>query len=130
VKLPSEFIQTIKNTFGAEGEAWVLTLPDLIADVSHRWGLTDIRPVPGLSYNFVAIVGLNAESSFSRHWLQSQPAPAETLQSTYVLKLGVPNRELTSEIAALRFYAACWMQMRKRGCFFWRDFSPAGCFPC
>jgi len=108
VNLPPEFIRTIKNSFGADGETWLSTFPDLIADASIRWGLTDVQPLPNLSYNFVAFVRSNAESNISRRWLQSQPVPAvgpgEILQSTYVLKLGVPNRELTSEIAALRFY--------------------------
>jgi streptomycin 6-kinase len=95
------FIQTIKNTFGADGESWLSALTDLIAEASCRWGLTDIQPVPNLSYNYVAFAKLNLESNVSRRWLQSQ----ETLHSGQaILKLGVPNRELTSEIAALQLY--------------------------
>ena len=90
--LPLEFIQTIKNTFGADGEAWLVALPDLIADASRRWGLTDIQPVPNLSYNFVA-------SALRLRSLSLSPLRAEV-----ILKLGVPNRELTSEIGALRLY--------------------------
>ncbi|MGB7875536.1 MAG: hypothetical protein WBL25_14220, partial [Anaerolineales bacterium] len=81
------FIQTIKNTFGADGEAWLSALPDLIVEASHRWGLTDIQPVPNLSYNFVAIAQLSSESNVSRRWFQSQ-APFgddKTLQSTSVI---------------------------------------------
>jgi len=102
--LPPELIQTIKNTFGADGEAWLASFPDPVAEASLRWGLTDITPVQNLSYNFVAFAKLSLESNVSRRWLQSLQC-LETLHSDEViLKLGVPNRELTSEIAALCLY--------------------------
>ncbi len=102
------FIQTIKNTFGEDGEAWLSALPGLIAEASHRWGLTDIQPVPNLSYNFVslALSGAN-ESERSR---SAHPSAigfgklTPPLRMEVILKLGVPNRELTGEIAALRFF--------------------------
>jgi len=84
VNLPPDFIQTIQNTFGAAGESWLSVLPDLLVESSHRWNLTDITPVANLSYNFVAYANRDGES--------------------VVLKIGVPNVELTSEIAALRLY--------------------------
>lgn len=59
-------------------------LPDLIADVSARWGLTDVKPVPNLSYNFVAF--------------------AKQGKNNVVLKIGVPHREFLSEMAALRLF--------------------------
>ena len=52
--LPPEFIQTIKNTFGADGQRWLESFPALLDEASRRWGLTNIRPVSNLSYNFVA----------------------------------------------------------------------------
>jgi streptomycin 6-kinase len=101
LNLPPEFIQTIRNAFQDEGASWLEALPALLEEACARWGLTDVRPVSNLSYNFVAVAQLKAESNVSRRWLQSQ----ETLQSaSVILKLGVPNHELTSEIAALRFY--------------------------
>ena len=84
MNLPPDFIQTIQNTFGADGKAWLSALPDLLNESSHRWDLTDITPVSNLSYNFVAYANRDGES--------------------VVLKIGVPNIELTSEIAALRLY--------------------------
>jgi streptomycin 6-kinase len=93
VNLPPEFLQTIKNTFGKDGEAWMATLPDQISETSRRWGLIDIQPVPNLSYNFVA---------FARHLRLRSAQLRET--GNVVIKLGVPNRELTSEISALRLY--------------------------
>jgi streptomycin 6-kinase len=105
--LPHKFVETIQNTFGEKGKRWLQVFPALLDEASRRWGLTDIQPVPNLSYNFVAFAQLRPESNVSRRWLQSQ-APFgddKTLQSaSVILKLGVPNRELTSEIAALRYY--------------------------
>jgi len=84
VNLSPDFIQTIQNTFNADGKAWLSALPDLIAESSRRWNLANITPVSNLSYNFVAY--------------------AQQGKSPVILKLGVPNRELKSEIAALHFY--------------------------
>ena len=88
------FINTIKNTFGADGESWLSALPDLIAEASRRWDLTELQPVPNLSYNFVAFATKSP----------SPLAPLPLGEGNLVLKLGVPNRELTSEIAALQHY--------------------------
>jgi streptomycin 6-kinase len=82
--LPASFISTIRSTFKEDGEKFLAVLPDLIAETSHRWELTDVQPVSNLSYNFVAFAKCGRED--------------------VVLKLGVPNRELTSEIAALKFF--------------------------
>ncbi len=82
--LPHEFITTIQNTFSDKGNSWLASLPDLIDAASRRWCLTNILPVPNLSYNFVAFAARGQEN--------------------VVLKIGVPNRELTSEMSALRFF--------------------------
>ncbi len=118
--LPPNFIQTIQNTFQGKGQHWLESLPDLLEEASHRWGLTDIQPVSNLSYNFVALALSGAsDSERSRRAAQSirpsttpphspwraVPGRASgSAQERVVLKLGVPNRELTSEIAALRLY--------------------------
>jgi streptomycin 6-kinase len=105
--LPPEFIRTIQNTFGEDGKRWLDSFPALLTEATRRWGLTEIQPVPNLSYNFVALAALNTESNVSRRWMQSQ-VPFEddkTLHSQVVFKLGVPHSELTSEIAALQHYA-------------------------
>ena len=47
--LPPDFIHTIQNAFEGKGKRWLDTLPGLLAEASHRWELTDIRPVPNLS---------------------------------------------------------------------------------
>ena len=92
VDLPLEFVQTIQNTFQGKGRRWLEDLPALLDEAARRWDLTDIRPVPGLSYNFVAFA---TESSLT---------PPRWGEGNLVLKLGVPQRELKSEIAALRHF--------------------------
>lgn len=84
MKLPDPFSSTIRSTFRENGEKFLADLPDLIAAASSRWGLTDIQAVSNLSYNYVAFAKRGRED--------------------VVLKVGVPNRELTSEIAALKWF--------------------------
>ena len=100
--LPPEFISNILNTFEEKGDAFLRALPDSIAAASARWGLMDVQPASNLSYNFVAFANRGEER--------------------VVLKMGVPNRERISEMAALRLFAGegacrlidyaeekCWM---------------------
>ena len=82
--LPSDFIRTIENTYGEDGKQLIANLPALIEEASQRWGLTDVQPVSNLSYNFVAFTNRGEDK--------------------VVLKIGVPNRELTSEMAALSLF--------------------------
>ena len=83
--LPPSFIQSIENTFGERGRLFLLSLPTLVEEAARRWQLRDLRPAEGLSHNFVA-------------W-------ARRGQAEVVLKLGVPDRELRSEIRSLRCFA-------------------------
>ena len=82
--LPDSFISTIKNTFGADGETFLTSLPSLVDESTRRWELTSIRPVSNLSYNFVAF--------------------AKRGEEEVVLKIGVPRDELMSEMAALDLF--------------------------
>ncbi|MEJ5226253.1 MAG: aminoglycoside phosphotransferase family protein, partial [Anaerolineales bacterium] len=82
--LPESFIQTIINTY-PNGRAWLAELPARIEHAARRWGLSDIQPVSNLSYNFVAF----ARAAGGRE---------------VVLKIGPPNRELLSELTALRLF--------------------------
>jgi streptomycin 6-kinase len=110
MNLSPEFIQTIKNTFDVDGETWLAAFPDLIAEASRRWELTEVQPVSNLSYNFVAFARrkLNREGTkLTKPFLRSSSRSLRLCgeNANVVLKLGVPNRELTSEIAALRYYS-------------------------
>ena len=84
MQLPPEFISTITNTFGKDGEYLISNLLPLIDEASLRWQLRNVQPVPLLSYNFVAF--------------------AKRGDDNVVLKIGVPRDELTSEIMALRLF--------------------------
>lgn len=101
MQLPPEFIRTIQDTFGDEGRAFLNALPDLIAEASRRWNLSEIHPVPNLSYNFVAFANRPSPTDFDTF---ASFATQSSAQGDVVLKIGVPNRELTSEMTALRLF--------------------------
>ncbi len=115
MNLPPEFISTIQNTYREDGHAFLKALPDLIAEASARWGLVDVQPAPTLSYNFVAFAASTAP-----------PTISGSAQRDVVLKMGVPNREMISEMAALRLFNGegacklleydeerCWMLLER-----------------
>jgi streptomycin 6-kinase len=97
MNLSPEFISNIQNTFREEGYAFLKALPDSIAEASARWGLTNVQPVPTLSYNFVAFAKRSSSADFAK-------TASSSAQGEVVLKMGVPNRELKSEMAALRLF--------------------------
>jgi streptomycin 6-kinase len=127
MNLPPEFISNIQGVFGERGHAFLKALPDLIAEASARWGLTDVRPSPELSYNFVAFARRGEVLSphdTIHHQTKGRGDPAPTID--VVLKMGVPNREMISEMAALRLFNGegacrlldydeerCWMLLEK-----------------
>lgn len=39
LNLPIDFVSTIKNTLGADGEQFLANLPALIAEASAQWGI-------------------------------------------------------------------------------------------
>ncbi|MCX6039505.1 MAG: phosphotransferase [Chloroflexi bacterium] len=83
--LPPAFVNNVTAAFGDPGLRYLAALPDLLAEAAHRWDLTPGKPFL-LSYNYVCPV------------TRADGTPA-------VLKIGVPNRELNSEIKTLRVYA-------------------------
>ena len=85
ITLTDEFKRRITGVWGEEGRAWLERLPELMTTCQARWNLSVKAPLPTLSYNFVAPV-------------------ARADGSEAILKLGVPNNELTTEIEALRLY--------------------------
>lgn len=84
MRLPDSFINTFKNVYKKDGEKFLAVLPFLIEEVAQRWGLTDVQPVPNLSFNFVAFAKRDDED--------------------VILKMGIPNPELTSEMTALKLF--------------------------
>jgi streptomycin 6-kinase len=84
IPLPDEFKSRIAGAF-VNGQAWLELLPALLAEAQARWQIA-VGPPFDLSFNYVA-PGITADGR------------------AIVLKLGVPNPELTAEIQALRLYA-------------------------
>jgi streptomycin 6-kinase len=84
MNLPPDFINNVTQAFGDIGRRYLSDLPNLLAEAVRDWELTLGEPFL-LSYNYVCAV------------TRADGTPA-------VLKLGVPDRELTSEIKALRLY--------------------------
>ena len=88
--IPALWAATIRNVYGERGEAWLAQFPELRRRCARQWNLTLEPPLPGLSYNYVA------------------PAVDEQGREV-ILKLGVPDKETITEIAALNHYGG-------RGC--------------
>ena len=82
--LPPDFVTNIRRSFPAGGEKWLADLPNLLLQAARTWDLKLGRPFL-LSYNYVC-------------------EAARKDGTAAVLKIGVPNRELTSEINTLRVY--------------------------
>lgn len=70
---------------GSKGKVWLEQLPALLDSLCRRWSLAIEQPLRDLSYNFVA-----------QAWRHDG--------TPVMLKVGVPNDELLSEITALRHY--------------------------
>jgi len=84
MNLPPEFISNVQGVLLEDGRSYLDALPGLIEEASTQWGLTNVQPVPNLSYNFVAF--------------------ANRSEGQVVLKIGLPNSESRSEMAALRLF--------------------------
>ena len=111
MQLLASFIDTIRKAFKEDGERFLAVLPALVVEFSERWGLTDVQPVPNLSFNFVA---------FAKHTSTAQ---------NVMLKMGVPNNELHSEIATLKLFngnGACQLleSDEERGVFLLERLNP------
>ncbi|MGE5602293.1 MAG: aminoglycoside phosphotransferase family protein [Nitrososphaerales archaeon] len=82
--LPPSFVAAVTGAWPDGGPAFLARLPSLIRSCEQRWDLRLFEPFP-LSYNYVA-PGILTDGR------------------EVVVKLGVPNPELTTEIEALRRY--------------------------
>jgi streptomycin 6-kinase len=80
-----QFTARIVGGFGEEGRTWLAHLPAILRQAEQRWSLTVHDSFRPLSYNYVA--------------------PATRQDGTaVVLKAGVPNAELGTEMAALQIF--------------------------
>jgi streptomycin 6-kinase len=85
VRVTEGFSKRIEATFGAAGGDWLNALPLILKEVSQKWSLTLHSPFEDMAYNYVA------------------PATCDDGMEV-VLKVGVPNPELQTEIEALRSF--------------------------
>jgi streptomycin 6-kinase len=83
LNLPIDFLRNIKTGFPG-GADWLERLPALLDQAARRWQLVLGEPFL-LSYNYVC-------------------AATRKDGSAAVLKIGLPYRELTSKVHALRLY--------------------------
>ncbi|HEY69627.1 MAG TPA: phosphotransferase [Anaerolineae bacterium] len=85
IKIPKIFSRRVIELHGRVGIEWLSRLPSMLDECSERWSLAIEPPFEPLSYNYVA--------------------PA-TLPDGHgvVLKVGVPNPELLTEIEALQIF--------------------------
>lgn len=85
IAIPDAFRETIPRIFGEGGCVWLAELPEIVARCRERWELASVMPVADLSVNYVAF------------------AVTEVGEAA-VLKIGVPHRELFTEMTALQCY--------------------------
>lgn len=85
VTLSETFSGRIVGTYGQAGSDWLQQLPAILHELANRWEIKLEPPFAELSYNYVAPA------------TRSDGLPV-------VLKAGVPNLELNTEIAALRAF--------------------------
>lgn len=78
------FEKNITSTYGEKGKRWLADLPIKVKEIAELWGLSDLKPVSNLSYNYV-LSGLR----------DMQPI---------ILKLGCEPDELHRESIALRAF--------------------------
>lgn len=90
------FIKNVTHAFPNGGD-WLTKLPTLLAEAAQRWNLVLGEPFL-LSYNYVCAATRASTAISSQSTGNASPKDV-------VLKIGVPNRELTSEINTLRAYA-------------------------
>jgi streptomycin 6-kinase len=81
--LSEEFRRRIAGTYGQDGNKWLRRLPSILDSISRSWSLTLRSAFDNLSYNYIS------------------PAVGED-GTEFILKIGVPNKELITEIEALR----------------------------
>jgi streptomycin 6-kinase len=83
--IPEAFVRTTLQLYGERGATWLQGLPLLLVECERRWSVAVLPPFANLSYNYVAPA------------VRSDGMPV-------VVKAGVPNPDLMTEIEALRFY--------------------------
>ncbi|MEM7345821.1 MAG: aminoglycoside phosphotransferase family protein [Chloroflexota bacterium] len=82
---PPTFIKRVHTIFGDAGQAWLPTLPALIARCREKWSLAESEICPTLRMNYIEFA------------ITAEGVPV-------ALKIGVPHKELFTEITTLKLY--------------------------
>lgn len=85
IALSDDFTLRIVNSFGEDGRLWLQSLPSILEELSSTWDVKLMPPFSEMVFNYVAPA------------IQSDGLEV-------VLKVGVPRKELVTEIAALKTF--------------------------
>jgi streptomycin 6-kinase len=85
LSLPPELRQNVVGTSGQKGEQWLQQLPSIITEHEKKWLLHITQPEHKLNYNYVA-------PAYRNDGIEA------------IIKIGIPNPELRSEIETLTIY--------------------------
>jgi streptomycin 6-kinase len=83
--LPEDLKSRIVSTWGDNGKEWINRFPSILEKCVAQWSLSLDTPMPDASYNYVVSARLK----------NNEPV---------ILKVGVPNPELETEIEALNYF--------------------------
>lgn len=83
--LSPQFVENVHRVFGNRGREWLPRLPGIAARCRDKWGLREGAMCPTMGMNYIEFARTSA----------GEPV---------ALKVGVPHRELFTEIEALRLY--------------------------
>ena len=78
------FEKNIIAKYGDRGKKWLADVPIFVKNLAHQWGLSNLKPVDNLTYNYV-LSGFHG----------TQPI---------ILKIGLDHKELEQEVKTLEFF--------------------------
>ena len=52
MKIRDQLKENIQDVYGQEGSTWLNHLPELLANLSRRWGFTQVTPFENLTYSY------------------------------------------------------------------------------
>ncbi len=94
---PEDFLKNLANASGRDAtEDWLAHLPRLLAESASRWDLELGPAMDGLSYNYVCSATRFPSPVIGRG--------ARGEGEEVILKIGIPNPELTSEMECLKLW--------------------------
>jgi streptomycin 6-kinase len=84
--LPSDFVRRIVRLHSEAGRAWLGRLPEILAQVQHRWRLRTLSTLEPLHYSFVAFATLEDGTDA-------------------IVKAALPGTSQSNEAEALRLFS-------------------------